>query len=286
MAKCASLCAAIGYDEININCGCPSPRVKEGSFGAVLMLSPHVVVQNVIAMTKTVTTPVTIKCRLGVDDHDSYEELTKFIGAVGGAGVKHFIIHARKAFLGGLNPKENRTVPPLKYDWVYKLAADFPDMKFSLNGGLQTIESIKEVLAPEKKLLGCMIGRLSYNDPWVVGRIDKEVYGCPKLDYSRKDILLKYAEYVEKEQASSKVTNSVLIKPISFLFSGEKESCKYRQFLGDGAKDEKYEKNARKLIEDALELYSGINLAAVMKTHSQLAVLLLHNFICKISSTH
>ncbi len=142
MAKAASICAAMGYNEININCGCPSPKVKEGAFGAVLMNEPKTVADIVAEMKKLVSVPVTVKCRLGVDDHDSYEEVSKFITTVSAAGASHFIIHARKAFLNGLNPKENRTVPPLRYDWVYKLVKDFPKLQFSLNGGLQSIESV------------------------------------------------------------------------------------------------------------------------------------------------
>eukprot|EP00826_Nyctotherus_ovalis_P058899 TRINITY_DN8145_c0_g1_i1.p1 TRINITY_DN8145_c0_g1~~TRINITY_DN8145_c0_g1_i1.p1 ORF type:complete len:309 (-),score=70.88 TRINITY_DN8145_c0_g1_i1:61-987(-) len=264
MAKAAGICAAYGYDEININCGCPSPKVKEGSFGAALMLNPPGVCAIVDAMAKTVgNVPVTVKCRLGVDDHDSFEELTKFVATVSSSGVKHFIIHARKAFLDGLNPKENRNVPLLKYDWVYELARTFPGLEFSLNGGLKSIEEMREVMGEEKKLAGCMIGRVAYDNPWIVGRIDREVYGDQGCDLSRKEIALKYSEFVDKEASTC---NGILIKPLIFLFAGEKDSNKYRRFLAEGSREEKYKGNPKQLIEDAIEHFSQLNPSALNKT--------------------
>jgi len=271
MAKAAEICYKMGYDEININCGCPSPKVKEGAFGAILMFDPEKVAENVREMIKmSHGVPITIKCRLGVDEHDSFEELVKFINIVSKAGVTHFVMHARKAILHGFNPKENRNIPPLKYDWVYKLADMFPTLQFSLNGGLNTIEQMQEVLAPEHKLKGCMIGRLAYNDPWILGRIDHEIYGMSHFDLSKKEVILKYAEFVEKEQKEDKMMcNSLLVKPLSFFFNGERDSNKYRRFLGDAAKDEKYKNNCRQLIEDALEILGQHNPTALNKTHDK-----------------
>jgi len=263
MAKATSICASYGYDEININCGCPSPKVKEGSFGAALMLNPQAVYDIANAMIKASNgIPITVKCRIGVDDHDSFEELTKFISTVSSAGVNHFIIHARKAFLDGLNPKENRTIPPLKYDWVYKLTDEFPYLRFSLNGGLQSIEEMKEVM--KKEVAGCMIGRVAYNNPWIMGRIDKEIYGDKGCELSRKEVVLKYAEYIEKE---SNVCNGILVKPLTFLFAGERDSNKYRRFLGEASREKKYKGNPRQLIEDAIELFGELNPTALNKTH-------------------
>eukprot|EP00826_Nyctotherus_ovalis_P001000 TRINITY_DN10102_c0_g1_i12.p1 TRINITY_DN10102_c0_g1~~TRINITY_DN10102_c0_g1_i12.p1 ORF type:complete len:267 (+),score=77.51 TRINITY_DN10102_c0_g1_i12:349-1149(+) len=265
MAKAASVCAAFGYDEININCGCPSPRVKEGSFGAVLMLEPLTVARIAERMRESAGgVPVTVKCRLGVDDHDSYEELNNFINVVAKSGVNHFIIHARKAYLQGLNPKENRTVPPLKYDWVYRLAEDFPSLQFSLNGGLQSIEQMKEAVAEDRKLAGCMIGRVAYNDPWMMGRIDREMFGEKGCELSRREVLLKYAEAVEQKDG---VCNSVVVKPIMNLFTGEKDSNKYRRFLGTKVREEKYKGDAKLLIEDAVEVFTQCNPTAANKVH-------------------
>ena len=265
MAKAASLCASYGYDEININCGCPSPRVKEGSFGAVLMKEPLTVANIVASMKEAVNKiPITIKCRLGVDDNDSYEELTNFISTVAKSGTNHFIIHARKAFLEGLNPKENRSVPPLRYDWVYKLAKEFPGLQFSLNGGLQNIEQMKEVMAEENKLVGCMFGRLAYNNPWIIGRIDKEIFGDKGCELSRKEVLLKYGESIDKMNG---VCNRTILKPITYFFAGEKNSNQYRRFLGTKLREEKYKENAKLLIEDAVELFSQYNPTAANKVH-------------------
>ena len=209
--------------------------------------------------------PITIKCRLGVDDNDSYEELKNFVDIVSHVGIKHFIIHARKALLKGLSHKENRSIPPLKYDWVYKLAKDFPSVQFSLNGGLQSIEQMKEVMSEDKKLVGCMIGRLAYNDPWIMGSIDKDIFGQPSLDLSKKEVVLKYADFIAKQQEN--VCNSVAIKPLSFFFAGEKNSGLYRRFLADNSREPKYKGDAKLLIEDAFDFFSKQNPSAVNKTY-------------------
>ncbi len=143
MAKCTEIAASLGYDEVNINCGCPKPKAKEQeAFGAELMKHPELVLSVVTAMVKASSVPVTVKCRIGVDDYESYEYLKSFIHTVSTGGIRHFIVHARKALLKGLNPLENRLVPPLNYDWVYRLAKDFPHLLFSINGGIRTIESV------------------------------------------------------------------------------------------------------------------------------------------------
>lgn len=143
MAQCAQIAERMGYDEINLNVGCPSNRVQDGAFGACLMKTPEVVVNCMKSMGEAVRIPVTVKCRLGVDDFDSYEYVYDFIKKVHEeAKVTHFIIHSRKAFLKGLNPKENRNIPPLKYDWVIRLKQDFPQIDFSINGGFTTIPMI------------------------------------------------------------------------------------------------------------------------------------------------
>ncbi len=144
LAKCAAIAASMGYDEVNINCGCPAVSSKtQEPFGAALLKEPALVLSVVSAMVKACSVPVTVKCRIGVDDCESYEELKGFIKTVSSGGVRHFIVHARKAILKGLNVIENRTIPPLKYEVVYKLAKDFPHLFFSINGGLKTIEGVR-----------------------------------------------------------------------------------------------------------------------------------------------
>lgn len=163
-----------GYDEVNVNCGCPSNRTRDGSFGAVLMFDPKLVADITRTMQKAVNVPVTVKCRLGVDNMDKYEDVHNFIRIVSHeGGVKKFTIHARKCFLRGLNPHENRTVPPLKYDWVLRLKQDFPDLSFVINGGFSEPEKIKDIMKEENGLEGVMVGRLAYNFPWALPIIDQ-----------------------------------------------------------------------------------------------------------------
>lgn len=157
MAKAAVLAASLGYDEVNINCGCPARKCKcDEPFGAVLMKDPKKVQELVQEMIKSSPIPVTVKCRIGVDDIDSFDSFRNFISTVIIGGVTHFIIHARKALLDGLDPSANRTIPPLKYDWVYAIAKQFPTIKFDLNGGLKTIEEVKVLLNIDKN---CFEGR-------------------------------------------------------------------------------------------------------------------------------
>ena len=163
-----------GYDEINLNVGCPSDRVQKGRFGACLMLEPQTVAEGIRAMREAVTIPVTVKTRLGVDEHDSYEELVAFIGEVAEAGCKTFIIHARKAWLKGLSPRENREVPPLRYDMAARLKGDFPELAFILNGGIETLD---HAIGHLNQFEGVMLGRAAYHDPYLLAEVDRRVFG-------------------------------------------------------------------------------------------------------------
>ena len=178
MAEAAKIVEAEGFDEVNVNCGCPSSAVSgAGCFGASLMFDPLKVAKITATMRNTVDIPVTVKCRLGVDDHDKWENIVDFVKVVSEeGGVNKFIIHARKCHLKGLNPKENRTIPPLNYPWVYQLAIQFPHLKFILNGGLNSIPEIKTGLE-SGPVYGCMSGRLAMNEPWEMAKIDREIYG-------------------------------------------------------------------------------------------------------------
>lgn len=235
LAKAAVLCERAGYDEINLNVGCPSPRVQKGAFGACLMKEPELVAKCVSAMEAVVSVPVTVKCRLGVDEFDSYEFMRNFVEVVGaGTNCKHFIIHARKAYLKGLNPKQNRNVPPLMYDRVYRIAKEFPQYKFSINGGIKSFEQTGDILSENPGLLGAMLGRLAYQKTWAFADLDRQLYGVPNPGLSRKEIFLKYGEYADmvlKQITYFKIPS--LVRPLLGLFAMERGNRVMRRFMSD-----------------------------------------------------
>ena len=169
MAKCALIAQEWGYDEVNINVGCPSDRVLSGSFGACLMKEPDLVASCVESMIDNCDIPVTVKSRIGIDDMESYEQLSDFIMRIHNKGCQHFIIHARKAWLQGLSPKENRTIPPLNYPWVYQLKTDFPQLQITINGGIENCNEVKNHL---DYVDGVMLGRSVYHNPFLLREID------------------------------------------------------------------------------------------------------------------
>ncbi|HSQ07620.1 MAG TPA: tRNA dihydrouridine(20/20a) synthase DusA, partial [Chromatiaceae bacterium] len=177
LAACARLGADRGYDEINLNVGCPSDRVQNGRFGACLMAEPRLVAECVAAMKGRVAIPVTVKTRIGIDDRDSYEELVEFVTEIAAAGCDALIVHARKAWLQGLSPRENRNIPPLRHDLVERLKGDFPGLSISLNGGVTTLTQASELL---QRLDGVMIGREAYQNPWVLAQADQVIFGDPR----------------------------------------------------------------------------------------------------------
>lgn len=186
MGQAAKVAQDFGFDEVNVNCGCPSNKTRDGCFGAVLMFDAELVARITTEMRKQVSIPVTVKCRLGVDDKDKWEDIINFITIVSEkGGVTKFIIHARKAFLHGLDPKQNRTIPPLKYDWVFSLKKLFPHLHFVINGGFSDVDKVNDILRDDHQglqgfesngLEGCMSGRMAMNSPWEVARVDSEVY--------------------------------------------------------------------------------------------------------------
>jgi tRNA-dihydrouridine synthase A len=194
LAAAARIGAAAGYDEINLNVGCPSDRVQAGCFGAALMLERERVAQGVRAMRAAVGVPVTVKTRLGVDHHDSYEFVRDFIGEVAAAGCDIFIVHARKAWLSGLSPKENREIPPLDYARVHRLKREFPALAIVINGGFVTLE---DSVAQLEHVDGVMIGRAAYEDSWVLARIDEHVFGGPPV--AEASVLAAFERYVARE---------------------------------------------------------------------------------------
>ncbi|GLT62288.1 hypothetical protein SLA2020_349360 [Shorea laevis] len=196
LAKATELADAYHYDEINFNCGCPSPRVAgHGCFGARLMLDPKFVGEAISVIAANTNVPVTVKCRIGVDDHDSYNELCDFIYKVSSLSpTRHFIIHSRKALLNGISPADNRRIPPLKYEYYYALLRDFPDLKFTINGGINTVTEVSAAL--REGAHGVMVGRAAYNYPWqILGHVDTVIYGAPPSGLTRRQVLKKYQEY-------------------------------------------------------------------------------------------
>lgn len=251
LAEAAALSATYGFQEVNLNCGCPSPRVAgRGAFGAALMREPALVAEATRRMSDALPgTEVSVKCRLGVDDLDSYEFLTSFIDTVSsGGGVRHFIVHARKAILGGLSPAQNRTIPPLKHEFVYRLMDDFPHLTFTLNGGVREVADCVSHL--DRGVAGVMVGRGVWDRPWHALRdVDELVYGEGRY-ITRRDVVEKYADYAEEEQERSGTPNRCIVKPVLNLFHGEASGKKFRREIDDQLKDK--EAGIRDILEAGL----------------------------------
>jgi len=218
MAEAAAIGESWGYDEININAGCPSDRVQSGRFGACLMAEPHTVANCVRAMKNAVSIPVTVKCRLGVDRDDSYEALEQFVRIVSGAGCEHFIVHARKAWLDGLSPKENRTIPPLRYPYVYRLKETLPDLHITINGGIDTWDDVQTHL---QYVDGVMSGRKAYYTPAFLGRADQVVFS---------DLAHAYPEAVDAH-ALAKVAREYALYTQGWVAQGIKASALTRHIV-------------------------------------------------------
>jgi tRNA-dihydrouridine synthase A len=198
MARCAVLSQERGYDEVNINVGCPSDRVKNGSFGACLMAQPEVVASCVKAMQAEVDIPVTVKCRIGIDDMDEDEDFSRFINIVADAGGDTFIVHARKAWLQGLSPKENREIPPLNYPRVHRLKETRPELSISINGGIKTLEDTQAQLA---LVDGVMMGREVYSNPYIMASVDKDIFGdTSATPVSRRWLVEQMQAYIERQE--------------------------------------------------------------------------------------
>lgn len=231
MARAAAMAAAAGFQEINMNVGCPSDRVQSGRFGACLMTEPARVADCVRAMREAVTVPVTVKSRIGVDDHDSYELLLEFIDTIAAAGCDRFVVHARKAWLTGLSPKQNREVPPLRHDVVLRLKHDRPALAVELNGGLANAEAIRDAFT---RFDGAMIGRAAYHDPYLLDAVDPMVSGMAPASVDRHAAVLGYLPYVERE-LSLGVPLGRLIRPLLGLFQGRPGARVWRRRLSEQA---------------------------------------------------
>jgi tRNA-dihydrouridine synthase A len=238
LAKAARIGEAQGYDEINLNCGCPSDRVQSGRFGACLMGEPALVAECVSAMRAAVDIPVTVKCRIGIDPmpdpaQDAYAFLQEFVTAVAAAGCEVFIIHARKAMLNGLSPKENREIPPLRYDVAARLRRDFPALTFVVNGG---VRSVAEVQGHLQHFDGVMLGREAYSNPYLLALLHQSVVDSQWVLPAREEIVERYAEYVRTRIAEGYRLRT-MVRHVQGLYAGLPRVRSWRRFLSEQCAD-------------------------------------------------
>ena len=230
LAHSAKLGEQWGYDEINLNCGCPSERVQRGAFGACLMAEPLLVADCVKAMVDAVSVPVTVKHRIGIDKIERYDFVRDFVGTVSQAGCHTFIVHARSAWLKGLSPKENREVPPLNYDWVYRLKNDFPTLTIGINGGITTNAQIKEQL---HRVDAVMVGREAYHNPWLLASWDSDHFGAAPTKRTRESVETLMCDYMAREFAEHATPRSTIARHMLGLRHGLPGSRRWRQVWSD-----------------------------------------------------
>ncbi len=233
MARCARMAEDAGYDEVNINVGCPSDRVQGGAFGACLMAAPERVAECVSAMRAAVGIPVTVKHRIGIDDQDARESLDHFVETLASAGCRTFIVHARKAWLAGLSPKENRDVPPLNHARVHQLKADFPQLEIIINGGIRTLD---EAAAHLEHVDGVMLGREAYQNPYLLAEVDRRFYGETSDPPSREAIVAGLRPYLRAQLAEGR-TIAPVIRHILGLYKGEYGGKAWRRTLSELARN-------------------------------------------------
>ncbi|HHP7230559.1 MAG TPA: tRNA dihydrouridine(20/20a) synthase DusA [Xenococcaceae cyanobacterium] len=231
LAKCAKIAQDWGYDAVNLNIGCPSPRVQNGNFGACLMAQPELVADAVRAMQQVVTIPVTVKHRIGIDDCDRYEDMAKFVSSVAAAGCRHFIVHARKAWLQGLSPKENRNVPPLRYEDVYRLKTDFPQLFIEINGGIKTMEQVSQCLNYTDAV---MIGRAAYDQPYLFATVDRDIYAENNTPPTRHQVVESMLPYIDY-WLSQGVKLNTLTRPMLEIFAGQPGTKAWKRYLSENA---------------------------------------------------
>lgn len=229
LARCAKLAADWGYDEVNLNVGCPSERVQRGAFGACLMQEPTLVADCVKAMRDAVSLPITVKHRIGIDDTEHYGFVADFVGQVAEAGCETFIVHARKAILKGLSPKENREIPPLKYETVYQLKRNFPALEIIVNGGIKTTAEMAQHL---EQVDGVMLGREAYHNPYLMATFDADFFGDATPPLSRHAVLEAMLPYLTRELAEGNKMHNIT-RHILGLFQGQTGARRFRQVLSD-----------------------------------------------------
>jgi tRNA-dihydrouridine synthase A len=231
LALAADVAAGFGYDEINLNVGCPSDRVQEGRFGACLMAEPELVGDCVAAMRARVSIPVTVKCRIGIDDQDAEADFQRFIESVARAGCTTFIVHARKAWLSGLSPKENREIPPLDYERVYRLKAARPDLEIVINGGITSLEQCDDHL---NHVDGVMLGRAAYQDPYILAGVDRRFFDPAAEVPDRAEALSRLRNYVSAHLDQGGKLNNIT-RHVLGLYHGRPRAKAFRRMLGEGA---------------------------------------------------
>ncbi|WP_221895929.1 tRNA dihydrouridine(20/20a) synthase DusA [Bathymodiolus japonicus methanotrophic gill symbiont] len=247
LATCSKMAQDYAYNEVNLNVGCPSDRVQNGRFGACLMADPELVAECVAAMQNAVTIPVTVKSRIGIDDQDSYQQLAHFINTIATSGCHTFIIHARKAWLSGLSPKQNREVPPLRYDVVQQIKQDFPDLEIIINGGITTLEQAAGFLT---SVDGVMIGREAYHNPYLLAEVDAMIYQQPARLQSRHEVVSAMLPYIQQQLAAGVRLHSITRHMLG-LFHGIKGARAWRRHLSESGPRAGVDEN---VVLEALEL--------------------------------
>ena len=231
LAEVARIAEGFGYDEINLNVGCPSDRVQNARFGACLMAEPPLVAACIAAMAEAVSIPVTVKCRIGIDDRDSYEHLLDFVDTVSATGCRSFTVHARKAWLQGLSPKQNREIPPLRYGEVHRLKRERPPLEVVINGGILSLDAAAEQL---EQVDGAMIGRAAYQDPYILAEADRRIFGDPRPVPSRRAVAEAMIPYAERVCAGGRSIRSIT-RHILGLFNGLPGARAWRRHLSEAA---------------------------------------------------
>ena len=267
LADCAAMAEDAGFDEVNLNVGCPSDRVRSGSFGACLMASPELVAECVSAMNRRVSVPVTVKCRVGIDDMDGYDDMKGFVDTVAEAGCDTFIVHARKAWLQGLSPKQNREIPPLKYHYVYRLKQERPDLTVVINGGIRTMQEVHEHLG---HVDGVMMGREAYYNPYILAAVDGDLYGDVSAPTrTRKQIVEAMVPYIAQQVADG-VPMHAVTRHMLGLFAGCPGARAWRRTLSEGTHrlQEGDVKAAISLLEQAMARVTEIKATEIKVTEN------------------
>lgn len=245
LSECSKIAEDYGYDEVNLNVGCPSERVQKGKFGACLMLEPNLVAECVSKMSQAVSIPITVKCRLGIDNNNEYEFLENFINIVKVTGIKTFVIHARNGILKGFSPRQNRNIPPLKYDYVYRLKRDNPNLNIIINGGIKNLdESINHL----KYVDGVMIGRASYDNPFMLSNVDEVIYKTQTVKKDKLEILNEYIDYILVMEKKG-YDLSRMLKHLFGLSKGDKNAKLFRKRVHEIMLAGNLKDNRNKLIE-------------------------------------
>ncbi|WP_299775770.1 tRNA dihydrouridine(20/20a) synthase DusA [uncultured Pseudoteredinibacter sp.] len=229
LGHCAKLAEDWGYDEVNLNCGCPSDRVQEGKIGAILMAEPELVADCIKAMQDACSIDVTIKHRIGIDDMEDYADMCRFVEAIAATGCKTFIVHARKAWLQGLSPKENREVPPLRYPLVHKLKQEYPELEIIINGGLKNLDDCEEQL---REVDGVMVGREAYSNPYLLAEVDKRIYQDERPIPDRMTIYKQYLDYCGEQLLGGHKLN-FMSRHVLGLFQGQPGARQFRRHISE-----------------------------------------------------